>query len=118
MGKVLAVDDSEPMRKMVGMVLGGAGYEVTLASNGADALDKLKQGDYDLLVTDINMPIMHGIDLIQHARQLDAELPILALTTEGQEAMRRRGQDAGANGWVLKPFKPVQFLDVIRQIVG
>lgn len=118
MGKVLAVDDSEPMRKMVGLVLGSAGYEVTLAKNGADALEMLKGGDFDLLVTDINMPVMHGVELIQHARRLDAELPILALTTEGQESMRQRGQDAGANGWVLKPFKPMQFLDVIRQIVG
>ncbi|AFM14489.1 response regulator [Turneriella parva] len=118
MGKVLAVDDSEPMRKMVGLVLGSAGFEVTLAQNGADALEKLRAEDFDLLVTDINMPVMHGIDLIQHARRLHEELPILALTTEGQEAMRKRGQDAGANGWVQKPFKPVQFLEVIRQLVS
>lgn len=118
MRKVLAVDDSEPMRKMVGLVLGSAGYEVALAPNGAAALEMLKAGEFDLLVTDINMPVMHGVDLIGHARRLDAELPILALTTEGQEAMRKRGQDAGANGWVLKPFKPHSFLGTVKELLG
>lgn len=115
--KVLAVDDSEPVRKLVSLVLKAAGYEVTTASNGAEALQKFQQDYYDLVVTDMNMPVMHGLELIRSIRETNGDVPILALTSESETEIRRRGSEAGANGWVLKPFQPVQFIDLVAQVI-
>jgi two-component system chemotaxis response regulator CheY len=118
MPAVLTVDDSEPMRKMLAIVLKAGGYNVDSACHGAEGIEIFGQARHDLIITDINMPIMHGIEFIEQIRRIDSEVPILALTTESEDTMRRRGFAAGANGWVLKPFKPVQFMDVVRQIVA
>ena len=118
MGNILAVDDSEPMRQMVELVLKSGGHQVTLANDGVEGLQKFQAGKFDLIVTDINMPNMHGIELIKAVRTLNADIPIVALTTESEDDMRKKGAEAGADGWVVKPFKPAQFLDIIRQILG
>lgn len=115
--KALAVDDSEPMRKLVSYVLRTAGFEVTIASDGAEALENFQQQDYDLVVTDMNMPRMGGLELIRQIRQQDSETPILALTSEFEPQIRRAGADAGANGWVVKPFNAKQFVDLVHQMV-
>lgn len=115
--RVLAVDDSEPVRKLVSIVLKNAGYEVTTASNGAEALQKLEQDYYHLVVTDMNMPVMHGLELIRNIRKANDEIPIIALTSESESEIRRRGTEAGANGWVVKPFKPMQFVDLVAQVI-
>ena len=115
--RVLAVDDSEPVRKLVSLVLKSAGYEVITASDGAEALEKFQKDYYDLIVTDMNMPVMHGLELIRSIRQTNEEVPILALTSESEAEIRRRGSEAGANGWVVKPFKPVQFVDLVGQVI-
>ncbi len=114
---VLAVDDSEPMRKLVSLVLKAAGYDVTTASDGTEALEKFRIHDFDLVVTDMNMPKMHGLDLIRSIRETDMEVPILALTTESEENIRQRGSQAGANGWVLKPFQATPFVDLVTQVI-
>jgi two-component system chemotaxis response regulator CheY len=118
MGNILAVDDSEPMRKMVELVLKSGGHQVTLANDGVEALQKFQAGKFDLIVTDINMPNMNGIELIKAVRAQHSDIPIVALTTESEDDMRKKGAEAGADGWVVKPFKPAQFLDIIRQILG
>lgn len=115
--KALAVDDSEPMRKLVSYVLRTAGFEVTIASDGAEALENFQQDNFDLVVTDMNMPRMGGLELIRQIRQNDTETPILALTSEFEPQIRKAGADAGANGWVVKPFNAKQFVDLVHQMV-
>lgn len=106
------------MRRMLALVLKAGGYDVVSAGDGAEALELYQKSPVDLIITDINMPYMDGIEFIRHVRLISPDVPIVALTTESEETMRRRGHDAGANGWVQKPFKPVQFLEVIRQLVS
>ncbi len=118
MQTILAVDDSETMRQMVKMTLQAGNYNVVLANDGEDGLDKfMSTSNIGLVVTDINMPKMDGIGLIREIRSRNPDVPILALTTESEEGMRKKGADAGANGWLVKPFKPAQFIDIVRQIL-
>ncbi|HNJ04871.1 MAG TPA: response regulator, partial [Leptospiraceae bacterium] len=114
MKKVLAVDDSQAMLKMVQQTLQIGGYEVLVASDGKEALEKFRGAGVELLITDINMPVMDGITLIKEIRAADKEVPILTLTTESEEPMKQSGFAAGANGWIVKPFRPAQFLDIVR----
>ena len=118
MATILAVDDSETMRQMVKMTLQAGNYEVGLASDGEEGLSKfMSSTNVDLVITDINMPKMDGIGLIKEIRSRNATIPILALTTESEDTMRKKGAEAGANGWMVKPFKPAQFIDIVRQIL-
>ena len=117
---VMTVDDSASVRQMVSFALSGAGYGVVEAENGRDALDKLAAAKVDLILTDLNMPVMDGIELVRAVRA-DPGLrfvPIVLLTTESQEAKKQEGRKAGATGWIVKPFKPEQLLAVVRKIIG
>lgn len=119
MGKrVMTVDDSATVRQVLQMTLEGAGYEVVEAVDGRDALDKLGKAPVDMMVTDLNMPNMDGIDLIKHVRQSPGNrfMPIIMLTTESQPEKKQEGKAAGASGWIVKPFKPEQLLAVVRMI--
>lgn len=115
---ILAIDDSETMRDMVEQTLEMGDYNVVLAVDGQDGLDKFKSNKIDLIVTDINMPVMDGITFIREVRAIDKEVPILSLTTESEEEMKQKGSEAGANGWIVKPLHPAQLLDIIEQILG
>lgn len=118
MQTVLAVDDSETMRQMVKMTLQAGNYQVVLANDGEEGLTKfLNTAGIDLIITDINMPKMDGLGLIKEIRSRNDSIPILALTTESDDHMRKKGAEAGANGWLVKPFKPAQFIDIVRQIL-
>lgn len=117
MKRILTVDDSEPMRKMLGIVLKAGGYDVVSAGDGAEGLQLFQNSPVDLIITDINMPVMDGIEFIRQIRLVSPDVPIVALTTESEDAMRRRGHEAGANGWVVKPFKPQPLLDYLRQLL-
>jgi len=118
MATILAVDDSETMRQMVKMTLQAGNYQVVLASDGEEGLNKfLNSTGVDLVITDINMPKLDGIGLIREIRARNTTVPILALTTESEDTMRKKGAEAGANGWMVKPFKPAQFIDIVRQIL-
>jgi two-component system chemotaxis response regulator CheY len=116
--RVLAIDDSETMLSMVKQTLEMGGYEVDVAKNGQEGVEKFKGGQFQLIVTDINMPIMDGISLIKEVRKLDQEVPVITLTTESEDQMKQKGYEAGANGWIVKPFRPAQFLDIIKQILS
>jgi two-component system chemotaxis response regulator CheY len=116
MSRILAVDDSEPMRQLIEQTLLSSGHEIVLAVNGKDALGKFRAGKFDLIITDMNMPVMDGYELTRMVREFDDETPILALTTEGDEARLRAGQEAGVDGWIVKPFKPAQFLAIVKQV--
>jgi two-component system, chemotaxis family, chemotaxis protein CheY len=118
--KVLIVDDSVSMRKMVGFTLREGGFEVIEAEHGQDALDKLKGATVDLVITDLNMPVMDGIALIQHLRKQPAmkTKPILMLTTEGLTAKKEAGKAAGATGWIVKPFDPEKLLQTVAKVLS
>lgn len=120
MTKILAVDDSASMRKMVSFTLQGAGYEVVEACDGQEALDKAKQNQVDLVLSDVNMPVMDGIALIKQLRTLPNYkfTPILMLTTESAADKKTEGKAAGATGWIVKPFNPDQLLNTIKKVLG
>jgi len=120
MPTILAVDDSSSMRQMVSFTLKGAGYDVVEAVDGQDALNKAKAQQFDLVVTDVNMPVMDGITFI---RNLRAEAnykftPMLMLTTESAADKKTEGKAAGATGWIVKPFNPDQLINTIKKVLG
>ena len=116
--RVMAVDDSATVRQVLQMTLEGAGYQVVEAVDGKDALNKLAGTQIDMMVTDLNMPNMDGIELIKNVRQSPGNrfMPIIMLTTESQPEKKQEGKAAGASGWIVKPFKPEQLLAVVRMI--
>ncbi len=119
MKTVLAVDDSQAMLKMVQQTLQIGGYRVVVAADGKEGLAKFQEDpEINLVITDINMPVMDGISFIKHLRAANKDIPILTLTTESEEPMKQSGFAAGANGWIVKPFRPAQFLDIVRQILS
>ncbi|MAA72861.1 MAG: response regulator [Bermanella sp.] len=120
MAKILAVDDSASMRQMVSFTLKGAGHDVIEASDGAEAL-KFAQGQgVDLVLSDVNMPNMNGLELCKNLRALPSYkfTPILMLTTESSGDKKMEGKSAGATGWIVKPFNPDQLLTTIKKVLG
>ncbi len=116
---ILFVDDSASMREMVRFTLEGAGYEVLESSDGVEALQFAEENKVDLVLTDVNMPNMDGITLIAELRKLtDYKFtPILTLTTEGGVEKKLEGKEAGATGWIVKPFDPDSLLSTIRRVL-
>jgi two-component system chemotaxis response regulator CheY len=120
---ILFVDDSPTMRSSVSFCLRNAGYRVTEAVDGVDGLQKLqelksKDQTPSLIITDINMPEMDGITFITEVKKTAFKfVPILVLTTEGEDSVIERGRAAGASGWLLKPFQPEQLLWAVRKVV-
>jgi two-component system chemotaxis response regulator CheY len=117
--KILAVDDSKSMRQMVAMTLKGAGFDVTEGEDGADGLNKAKAAHFDLILTDINMPNMNGIEFTTALRALPAYkgTPIICLTTESSDDMKAKGKKAGATGWIVKPFSPEKLLATLERVL-
>ena len=115
----LVVDDSTSMRQMVAFTLQQAGFEILEGSDGKDALGKVGSKAVNLVVTDLNMPVMDGITLIKELRKLPnfKFTPILMLTTESQDSKKQEGKSAGATGWLVKPFNPDQLLQVVAKVV-
>jgi two-component system, chemotaxis family, chemotaxis protein CheY len=120
MATILAVDDSVSMRQMVSFTLKGAGFDVIEAEDGQAALNAAKGKKVDLVLTDVNMPVMDGIALIKALRGLpDYKFtPILMLTTESADNKKQEGKSAGATGWIVKPFNPDQLLATIKKVLG
>jgi two-component system, chemotaxis family, chemotaxis protein CheY len=117
--KFLIVDDSASMRQLVSFTIQGAGHAVLVAENGKDAISKLKDQKVDFVITDLNMPDMDGIALIRELRKAPAHqfVPIIMLTTETQETKKQEGKQAGASGWIVKPFSPAQLMEVVRKFI-
>ncbi len=115
---ILTVDDSRTMRDMLAHTLEGAGHQVIQAVDGKDGLDKICTQPFDVVITDINMPVMNGIEFIHEVRAQReyATLPILILTTESSEEKKNEGRQAGATGWIVKPFDPDKLLRVIEKV--
>jgi two-component system chemotaxis response regulator CheY len=118
--KVLTVDDSRTMRDMVTFTLKGAGYDVLEAADGQQALTVIAANKVDLVITDLNMPVMDGLTLIKRLRAAPAHrtLPILMLTTESDEKKKAEGRTAGATGWIVKPFNPEKLISVVQKVCG
>lgn len=116
---ILTVDDSASIRQMVSFTLKQAGYEVMEAIDGTDGLKKAQSAAVNLVITDLNMPNMNGIELIRALRQEENYkfTPILMLTTESDDSKKGEGKQAGATGWIVKPFNPEQLLRVIERVM-
>lgn len=120
MASILAVDDSASMRQMVAFTLKSAGHSVTEASDGNEALTLAKSAQFDLVLSDVNMPNMDGLSLARELRSLPnfKFTPILMLTTESGMDKKTEGKAAGATGWIVKPFNPDQLLATIKKVMG
>lgn len=117
---ILVVDDSPSMRQLLGVTLRSAGYEVIETSDGEEALDYARKHSADLVLTDVNMPLMDGITLIARLRTLNHYYltPLLLLTTETSPERKLQGKQAGATGWITKPFSPQQLLSILERVLG
>jgi len=115
----LIVDDSTSLRQMVAFTMKEAGFDVVEGENGQEALDKSDGKNFDLVITDLNMPVMDGITLIRKLRERPnfKFTPILMLTTESQDTKKQEGKAAGATGWIVKPFNPEQMMQVVARVV-
>ena len=117
---ILTVDDSTTMRQMLGLILQSAGYEVVQATNAEEALNFASEAQFDMVLTDQNMPGNDGLTLVRSLRALPAyaKTPIIMLTTESSNEMKSKGRDAGATGWMVKPFDPNRLLEIVGKLVG
>jgi two-component system, chemotaxis family, chemotaxis protein CheY len=120
MARIMAVDDSASMRRMVSFTLKSAGFEVIEAEDGVEAFNRAKDETVDLVVTDVNMPNLDGISLIRELRSLPSYkfVPILMLTTESSADKKQQGREAGATGWIVKPFNPERLIATINKVLG
>lgn len=119
MAHVLTVDDSPSVRQVVKIALSRAGHTVVEAHDGADGLTKAKGQAFDLVVTDLNMPVMNGLEMIRALRALPNFIgtPIVFLTTESDAGIKQQAKAAGATGWITKPFQPEMLLAVASKLV-
>jgi two-component system chemotaxis response regulator CheY len=117
---ILTVDDSASIRLTTRLALTNAGYKVTEAVDGADGLAKMKSGSFDLIVTDLNMPNMDGLTMIRSLRKLPAYMgtPVIFLTTESDGELKQQAKDAGATGWLTKPFEPDMLVKITKKVLG
>lgn len=117
---ILIIDDSPSIRQMVAFTLKSDGYAVIEAADGVEGLAKANANAIDLVLTDQNMPNMDGITLVKTLRGLPkfATTPILILTTEFVDEKKMQGKEAGASGWLVKPFNPHRLLEVVRKFIG
>lgn len=120
MKQILIVDDSRTVRDSLKFFLKEGGYEVLQGSDGVEALEVLKTATPDLIITDVNMPNMDGLTLLENIRASEAHkfTPVLVLTTESQSTIMDKGKALGATGWIVKPFDSEKVLAVIKKVLG
>lgn len=118
--KILVVDDSATVRQQVGMALQQAGYGVVEAADGVEGLAALDKGGVSMVICDVNMPRMNGLEMLESLRRdaRHAAVPVVMLTTEGQPALVDRAKKAGAKGWIVKPFKADLMIAAVSKLVG
>ncbi|TXY08273.1 response regulator [Vibrio mimicus] len=119
MARVLAVDDSISIRQMVSHTLQDAGYEVETATDGRDALSKAQKSRFDVIISDVNMPVMGGFEFVKAVRMQSQYkfTPILMLTTETSPEKKQEGKAVGATGWLVKPFNPETLLKTLQRVL-
>lgn len=117
--KVMIVDDSKTIRQQVTFTLTKGGYEVIEAEDGVDGIEKLgANGDVAMIISDVNMPNMDGIQMVEKMKENGVTVPIVMLTTEGAADLIERAKAAGAKGWLVKPFKPEQLVAAVNKLAG
>ncbi len=112
--RILVIDDSPAIRQQVSLCLTQGGYEVVEAGDGRDALGKTAA--VALALCDVNMPVMNGIEFVQEMARRGSKVPIVMLTTEGRPELVAEARKAGAKGWMVKPFKPEQLVQVVQKL--
>ncbi len=117
---ILTVDDSPSIRVAIKIALTNAGYTVTEAANGAEGIEKAQAAAFDMIITDLNMPVMDGLTMIEEMRKLPSLMgvPIVFLTTESDAGMKERAKAAGATGWLTKPFDPDTLARLAKKVLG
>jgi two-component system, chemotaxis family, chemotaxis protein CheY len=117
--RILTIDDSKTIRDMLKMTLVDAGFEVLQAVDGQDGVEVMEREEVDLVITDINMPKMNGYEVVRHLRSIPAHkgLPILVLTTESDNDKKNLAREAGATGWMVKPFDPDRLVATVRKVI-
>jgi two-component system, chemotaxis family, chemotaxis protein CheY len=117
--RVLIVDDSDSIREVISFTLESKGYQVMAGINGKDALKFLDGSFIDLIITDLYMPIMDGISFIKEVRTKEnyKHVPILFLTTESTNEKKMEAKQAGATGWIVKPFMPAKLLEALGKVI-
>lgn len=119
MARILVVDDSDTVRKQVRNALAPAGYEIIEAVDGLEGLKALRaHPNLSAVLCDMNMPNMNGLDLLVKAREESVIVPIIMLTSEGQPSVIRRAREAGAKGWIVKPFRDEMLLAAVKKVIG
>jgi two-component system chemotaxis response regulator CheY len=121
MGKhVLTIDDSPSVRKLVEFALKLKGFEVDSAEDGQEGLERMREERFDAIVLDVNMPRMDGLEFLRRIRadQLYASIPVIMLTTEGQERDKDKAIELGATAYIVKPFKPTQLLELVDEVLA
>ena len=118
--KALVVDDSSTMRQMISLTLEEEGFDVVQGGHGGEALEQLDTSSVDVIITDLNMPVMDGMAFIRAVRTRPEHrfTPILILTTEGGTDRKLEGKEAGATGWIVKPFDPTKLVRVVNRVVA
>jgi two-component system chemotaxis response regulator CheY len=118
--QILIIDDSKSMREVISFTLHSRGYEVVEAVDGEEGLTKAQTQTIQLILTDQNMPKMDGLTMIRSLRNLPdyKKVPILLLTTESDKALKKLGKEAGATGWLVKPFNPEKLLRTVQKLIG
>jgi two-component system chemotaxis response regulator CheY len=119
-GSILTVDDSPSIRVAIRIALAAAGYQVSEAADGAEGVRQVKSNKFDLIITDLNMPVMNGLAMIETLRKSPegAGVPIIFLTTESDADMKARAKAAGATGWITKPFEAAQLVKIVNKVLG
>jgi len=120
MASILTVDDSASIRQTIKIALGGKGHSICEAMDGADGLQRVGAGHFDLIITDLNMPNMDGLTMIREIRKRPegAGIPILFLTTESDPGMKQQAKSAGATGWLTKPFASEQLVKIVEKVLA
>jgi len=120
MGKILIVDDSSLIRSVTASAVQEAGHEPIVAENGQEGLELLLEYKIDLIFSDVNMPIMDGLEMVEKIKENEAYryIPIVMLTTESNPDLKARGQTLGVKAWMLKPFNKKKFFMAVKKLIG
>lgn len=120
MGKILIVDDSSLIRSVASSATKEAGHEPIVAQNGEEGLNMLEAHRFDLIFSDVNMPVMGGLEMVEQIKHNDAYkyIPIIMLTTESNPELKAKGQALGVKAWMLKPFNKKKFFMVVKKLIA
>lgn len=121
--KIMIIDDALAIRQVVSLALGESGYDSIEATDGEDALKKLKKTDVDLIICDVNMPKVDGIEFLNKIKNEEEYenlkfTPVIMLTTESGQDMKARGKELGTKAWLVKPFKPDQLISAVEKLIA